>query len=234
MVQTYKHHTGALPHSLFIFFNSLFSPFTTPLIAAILHCNQIIKHQKSIAMKKIILYAAIFLAFTQLQAQTPEGFTKGSVTLADGSIITGFVQDNIKKGAAIMFISSEGGDKKLYNSTEINAVLIDATNYISLKGDLFKVICTGKMNFLQKASNAAGKTIYNGSEAIIIPGTEGKIGDHFSYTNNQLTLINKKTVDAFIADQLSTCTAAVEKAKTINGDIAALAEAVTIYNTANK
>jgi hypothetical protein len=185
-------------------------------------------------MKKIIILAATFLALTQLQAQAPEGFTKGSVTLADGSILTGFVKDNIKKGAAILFVNSNGGDKKIYNSTEINAVLIDATNYISLKGDLFKVICTGKMSFLQKASNAAGKTIYNGSEAIILPGTEGKIGDHFSYTNQQLTLINKKTVDAFITEQLSTCTPAMEKAKLANGDIAALAEAVTIYNTANK
>jgi len=185
-------------------------------------------------MKKIMILAATILALTQLHAQVPEGFTKGALTLADGSIVTGYVQDNMKKGAAVMFINSNGGDKKLYNSTEINAVLIDATNYISIKGDLFKVICTGKMNFLQKASNAAGKTIYNGSEAIIIPGTEGKIGDHFSYTNNQLTLINKKTVEAFIAEQLASCTAAAEKAKTINGDIAALAEAVTIYNTANK
>ncbi len=185
-------------------------------------------------MKKIFVFAASLLALSNLQAQIPEGFTKGAVTLADGSTISGFVKENFKKGAAIMFTDSNGGDKKLYNSTELNAVLIEGTNYISLRGDLFKVICTGKMSFLEKASNAAGKTIYNGSEAIIIPGTEGKIGDHFSYTNNQLTLINKKTVDTFIAEQLSTCIAAVEKAKTINGDIAALAEAVTIYNTANK
>lgn len=185
-------------------------------------------------MKKIIIFAAALFALSNTQAQSPEGFTKGSVTLADGSTITGFVQDNIKKGAAVTFVDGNGGDKKLYNSTEINAVLIDATHYVSLKGDLFKVICSGKMSFLQKASNAAGKTIYNGSEAIIIPGTEGKIGDHFSYTNSQLTLINKKTVDTFIAEQLSACIPAAEKARTINGDIAALAEAVTIYNSVNK
>ena len=185
-------------------------------------------------MKKIIVLAATFFALLHTQAQAPEGFSKGSVTLADGTAITGYVKDNIKKGAAITFVSDKGGEKKLYNSTEINAVTIDAASFISVKGDFFKVICNGKMNFLQKASNAAGKTIYNGSEAIVLPGTEGKIGDYFSYSNNQLTLINKKTVDTFIADQLSTCTAAVEKAKTINGDIAALAEAVIIYNTVNK
>lgn len=185
-------------------------------------------------MKKIIVLAASFFALAGTQAQAPEGFSKGTVTLANGSTITGYIQDNIKKGAAVIFVNDNGSDKKIYNSTEINAVLIDATHYISLKGDFFKVICTGKMSFLQKASNASGKTIYNGSEAIVLPGTEGKIGDYFSYTASQLTWINKKTVDAFITEQLSACTAAAEKAKTINGDIAALAEAVTIYNTVNK
>lgn len=185
-------------------------------------------------MKKIIILAASLFSLSQLQAQVPEGFTKGAVTLANGSTVNGYVQDNIKKGAAITFINEKGGEKQLYNSTELNAVEINGAQYISVKGDFFKVICHGKISFLQKASNASGKTIYNGAEAIVLPGTEGKIGDYFSYSSNQLTLINKKTVDTFIAEQLSTCTAAVEKAKTINGDIAALAAAVTIYNDVNK
>lgn len=167
------------------------------------------------------------------EAQTPEGYTKGSVTLADGSTMNGYVQDNLKKGAAVMFLDNKGGEKKLYNSTEVNAATIDSTNYLSIKGDFFKVICNGKISFLQKASNTSGKTIYNGSEAIVLTGTEGRIGDYFSYTNNELSLVNKKTVDAFIG-QLSTCTAAVDKAKTVNGDIAALADAVDIYNSYNK
>jgi hypothetical protein len=41
-------------------------------------------------------------------------------------------------------------------------------------------------------------------------------------------------VDAFINEQLSSCTAAIEKAKSINGNMAALADAVAIYNAANK
>jgi hypothetical protein len=185
-------------------------------------------------MKKIIFLAGAFFMLLSVQAQVPEGFSQGSVTLADGSILTGYLKDNIKKGAAVTFINNKGGEKKLFNSTEINAASVDGANYISLKGDFFKVICNGKMNFLQKASNAAGKTIYNGSEPIVLSGTEGKIGDYFSYTGNQLTLINKKSVDTFIAEQLATCTAAVEKAKSIKGDIGALAEAVTIYNNINK
>lgn len=184
-------------------------------------------------MKKIVLMAAIMFAAFNTKAQAPEGFNKGVVTLADGSVLTGYVQDNIKRGAVI-FLNDNGAEKKLYNSTEVNAVVIDATTYRSIKGDFFKVICTGKMNFLQKASHASGKTIYNGSEPIVLPGTEGKTGDYFSYADNQLTLINKKTVDEFIASQLSSCLPAAEKAKAVNGDIAALAEAVNIYNSTNK
>ena len=86
---------------------------------------------------------------------------------------------------------------------------------------------------MQKASNATGKTIYNGSEAIIVDGTPGKTGDYFSYSNNELVLINKKSVDAFIG-QMSSCNEALEKAKAINGNIAALADAVAIYNSLSK
>ncbi len=183
--------------------------------------------------KSFFITAVGLFILLNVNAQIPEGYVKGSVTLADGTTITGYVHDNIKKGSAVVLVNDKGEDKKLYNSAEINGAVINGTNYLSVKGDFFKIICNGKMNFLQKASNSSGKTIYNGAEAIILPGTEGKIGDYFSYSNNELTLINKKSTDAFIG-QLSDCTAAVEKAKSVNGDIAALADAVTIYNSYSK
>lgn len=183
--------------------------------------------------KTMILTTAALFFILNIQAQIPTGFVKGAVTLADASTVTGYVKDNIKKGA-VVFVDDKGGNKQLFYSNEINAVVIDSANYVSVKNDFFKTICSGKICFLQKASNISGKTIYNGSEAIILPGTEGKIGDYFSYSNNELTLINQKTVDAFINNQLSSCTQAAEKAKSINGDIAALADAVTIYNSYNK
>lgn len=183
--------------------------------------------------KSFFITAVGLFLLMNVKAQAPEGFVKGSVTLADGSSADGYIKENMKKAGNIIFISEKSSDKKIYNSTEVNAVAVDGANYVSVKGDFFKVICNGKISFLQKASNAAGKTIYNGVEAIILPGTEGKTGDYFSYTANELTLINKKTMDAFIG-QLSNCTAAVEKAKSVNGDIAALADAVVIYNSYNK
>jgi hypothetical protein len=186
-------------------------------------------------MKKKLFFSTVIalLSLVSANAQIPDGYVKGSVTLADGSIVSGYVHDNIKKNAAVILVNDKGEDKKLYNSTEINAVSINGVSYQSVKGDFFKIICNGKMNFLQKASNASGKTIYNGAEVIVLSGTEGKIGDYFSYTNNELTLITKKTTEDFI-NQLSTCTAAVEKAKSVNGDIAAFADAVTIYNSYTK
>ena len=116
----------------------------------------------------------------------------------------------------------------------LNAVSINGVEYRCMMGDFFKVICDGKISFLQKASNASGKVTYNGSEAILASGTAGKLGDYFTYSNNQLYHLTTKTVDAFINGQLSTSTAAVEKAKAIKGDIALLSESVTIYNNENK
>ena len=132
-------------------------------------------------MKKTIILTAVsaILFALNIQAQVPADFVKGSVTLADGSTISGFVKDNIKKSAAVFIVDNNGSNKKLYYSNEINAATIDGTNYVSVKSDFFKSICTGKICFLQKASNISGKTIYNGSEAIVLSGTDGKIGDYF-------------------------------------------------------
>ena len=166
-------------------------------------------------------------------AQAPEGFVQGSVTLSNGSVITGYVKEAIKKNAAISFADAKG-NKQQYDGSQINGAMVDTVNYLCIRGDFFKIICTGKICFLQKASNASGKASFNGTEAVFASGTEGKIGDYFAYSNNQLTHLTKKTVNSFITGQLSTNVAAVEKAKAANRDIALLAEAVTVYNNSNK
>ncbi len=162
-------------------------------------------------------------------AQAPAGFVKGTVTLSNGTVTTGYIKESIKKNAAISFADADGS-KTAYSGSQINAATVDTVNYMCIKGDFFKTICTGKICFLQKASNAAGKASYNGTEAVFTSGTEGKIGDYFVYSNNQLTHLTKKTVNKFIAEQLVSNNAAVEKAKTVNGDMALLADAVNIYN----
>lgn len=189
-------------------------------------------------MKLTTIFYSLLLSFSaaavKAQTEIPAGYTRGSITLANGTVVTGYLKDNIKKMASVIYVDNAGANKKTYEGSEINSVTIDAENFTCIKGDFFKAICTGNICFLQKASNAANKASYNGAEPVFNSGTDGKIGDYFVYSNNTLKLINKKTVAAFISSDLSTCTAAVEKANAINGNIALLAEAVSIYNKSVK
>lgn len=180
---------------------------------------------------KHFFYAALLtFSFTPALAQdVPSGFVKGSITAGDGSVTEGYIKDNIKKSASVVFTDGRG-QKKTYTGNQLNAVNVNGAGYICISGDFFRSLSAGKMNFLQKASNASGNLTYNGTEAIISSGTEGKIGDYFIYTGNKLKLVTKKNLDAFISSDLAACTPAAEKAKTINGDIAKLQEAVDIYN----
>ena len=184
-------------------------------------------------LKTIFLVAilGISAAIANAQNNAPEGYTKASITLANGSVQSGYIKDNIKKSASVVFTDESGNNKKTYEGSDINALKIDAVSFICVNGDFFKTICTGKICFVQKASNASGKAAYNGTEAVFNNGTEGKIGDYFIYADKKLKLLNKKSIESFINTDLIACAAAVEKAKTINGDIAKLQEAVEIYNT---
>ena len=178
----------------------------------------------------ILLLLNLFIAVVNAQNTAPEGYASATITLANGEAKTGFIKDNIKKSASVTFIDISGNNKKVYEGIDINAVKTDASNFICISGDFFKTLTSGKLNFLQKSSNAAGKVSYNGAEPIFSSGTEGKIGDYFVYTGKKLKLLNKKTVDSFINTDLTGCAEAIEKAKTINGDIAKMQEAVEIYN----
>ena len=183
-------------------------------------------------IKQLFFISLLIISFSAAKAQTavPAGFTKGSITLADGSVISGYVKDNIKKLASVVYVDNSGANRKTYSASQINGATVEATGYICISGDFFKTLSAGKMNFLQKASNASGNVSYNGSEAIFNNGTEGKTGDYFVYADNKLKLLNKKTLESFINTDLAVCAPAVEKAKAINGDIAKLQEAVEIYN----
>ena len=182
-------------------------------------------------IKQLFFAAVLLFSFTAVKAQTevPAGFSKGTITLADGKIVSGYVKDNIKKSASVVYVDNAGA-KKTYSGSQVNGVTIDAASYICISGDFFKTLSAGKMNFLQKASNASGSVSYNGTEAIFNNGTDGKIGDYFVYVDNKLKLLNKKSLESFINTDLAVCAPAVEKAKAINGDIAKLQEAVDIYN----
>jgi hypothetical protein len=183
----------------------------------------------------VFLMAILSLFLLQAHAQTeaPKGFKKGTIVLTDGKQLSGFVKDNIRSNASVVFVAEDGTGKITYNGTDILTASIDGIKFICINGDFFKVLCEGPLCFLQKSSDASSKPTYNGNEAIFSSGTEGRPNDYFIYNSKdkQLKLISKKNKDAVAASCFAGHTAAIEKAKTINGDLSQIKEAVELYNS---
>lgn len=191
-------------------------------------------------MKILHLVALSILSIITLpviaQSESPKGFQKGTLVLADGQSLSGLVKDNIRKSASVQFSSDENAKKKSYNGTDLVAAEISGTKYICINGDFFKVFCEGELSFLQKSSDASGKPVYNGTEAIFSSGTEGKPDDYFIYhtKDRQLKLVSGKNLAEVVKSSFGDCTAAIEKAKSINGDLTQLKVAVETYNNRTK
>ena len=183
---------------------------------------------------KLLSAAALSLLFLQTNAQdAPKGFTKGKVTLADNTVLNGFIKDNIRKDASVTLLVD--GKEKKYNGAEIAAAEIDATTYTCMKGDFFKVVCNGELTFLQKSSDASGKPTTIGNEVFFVSGTQGKPGDYFIYENKsqQLKLVSKKNLNDIVTNSFGGYAPAIEKAKAAQADVALLKDAVESYNGRN-
>ncbi len=153
------------------------------------------------------LFFSLLLLRANAQTEIPSGFKKGTIVIADGSTHSGYVKDNIRKNASVIFISDTDPKKKNYNGSDLNSAEIDSVKFICIKGDFFKVLCEGSLSFLQKSSDASGKLSHNGTEPIFSNGTEGKPNDYFIYNNKdrQLKLISKKNVDNVVSASFSGC-----------------------------
>lgn len=187
-------------------------------------------------LQTLTVFAFFFIALNvKAQNETPKGYAKGTIVLHDNTSLSGFVKDKMKSDAAVSFID-ENQKKKTYSGSEILSLSIGQEDYICIKGDFFKTICSGKLCFLQKMSDASGKPSYNGTEAIFSNGTEGKPGDFFIYNSEekQLKLVAKKNFNETIAAVFAGNTAALDKAKTVNGDLSQLKDAVEVYNSSHK
>jgi hypothetical protein len=202
--------------------------------------NQLLNKLKINTMKILKNFSLLVLSsmFLQVNAQTeiPKGFKKGTIMLADNSSVSGFIKDNIRNNASVAMLSEAGGKKKNYDGSDLISAEIDGTKFLCINGDFFKVISHGDLNFLQKASDASGKPSYNGNTAVFSNGTEGQPGDYFMYNSKdkKLQLVSKKNFDEIVAKNFAGYTAAIDKAKTANGDVAQLKEAVDVYNSRNK
>jgi hypothetical protein len=186
---------------------------------------------------KTIPVIALCMLFIKGNAQSeiPKGYKKGTVMLADSILIQGYIKENIRSGASVLFLAAPGKKKKNYTGGELISTEIDGTTFLCIKGDFFKVICNGDLSFLQKSSDASGKPSHNGTEVVFISGTEGSPNDYFIYDNRskELRFVSKKSFSDVIAAAFAGHTAAMEKAKAMNGDIAQLKDAVEIYNKRN-
>ena len=183
-----------------------------------------------------VIFFSLFLIKANAQSDLPNGFKKGSIVTADGNSQSGYVKDNMRNSASIAFIPGTDQKKKNYEAAVLKSLEIDGVKYICIKGDFFKVLCEGDLNFLQKCSDASRKPSYNGTEVIFASGTEGRLNDYFIYstTDRQLKLISKKNVDEVIASSFAGCREAIDKARNANGDIYQLKDAVMVYNNRNK
>lgn len=189
---------------------------------------------KSLKIVFVVFLSTIFFR-SQAQTEIPKGFKKGTIILADSSSLSGNIKDNIRNNASVTFINEAGGKKKNYTGSELISAEVEGTKFLCINGDFFRIISYGELSFLQKSSDASGKPSYNGNEAIFSNGTEGKPDDYFIYDSRskQLKLVSKKNFDEVITSTFAGNTTATEKAKTVNGDIAQLKEAVEIYNNRN-
>jgi hypothetical protein len=191
---------------------------------------------KTLSMLPLLTFFTFTSLFAVAQTEIPKGYSKGIVLLPDGSRLEGFVKESIRAKASVCFIATAQDKKKCYEGSDLQGVELDGEQYICIKGDFFKVISRGELDFLQKASDASGKPVYNGTEAVFSNGTEGKPGDYFIFhtQTSDLKLVNKKNATAVSVASFADCTAALEKAKNINGDITLLKDAVEAFNNRNK
>jgi DNA-directed RNA polymerase beta subunit len=174
-----------------------------------------------------ICFSFILLAATA-QTKTPKGYQKGSVTLADGNIRSGFIKETMRKNASLVYTNEAGTAKKTYTASDLVAAEIDGTKYTSISNDFFKIICEGEICYLQKISDARGSIIYNGTDPIVVNGTDGKPGDYFVYqsADKQLKLVTEKNVTEVAAS--------VFGAKDAKTDLLQLKDAIIAFNKNSK
>jgi hypothetical protein len=184
---------------------------------------------------KNILFVAASLIFASLvatgQSETPKGFTKGSILLTDSTVVSGYIKEKIRGNASLTLLDDEN-KKKIYDGSSLLSATIGDEKFCCIKGDFFRVIEDGAIKFMQKASDASYKPVYNGNQAVFINGTEGSPGDYFLYitSTRQLKHLNRKSVSTVVAESFGTCAQALVKAKVINEEISRLNEAVQVFN----
>ena len=147
------------------------------------------------ALSMIILCLACL--WGQAQDKTPKGFKKGVVVLEDSTVLAGYIREHIRHHASLTFIGEEGKGRRELDGSEIRSAEFDGLRYMCIKGDFFRIVSEGEFCYLQKSSDAAGRPVYNGTEPLLINGTEGRPGDYFIYNSRMRSLkpVDRKSLE---------------------------------------
>lgn len=188
------------------------------------------KHFLSIAFCSLCL---VLLDNTNSLAQAPAGFKTGYIILNDNTRKEGFVKENFKSKAAVIFQDTDG-KKTTYSGNDIKEAGIGDITYISYSSDFFKLVSSGtKASLLQKVTDASGQIIFNGSEAVgVSSGSEGAIRDFFIRTSkdNSLHLVTKKNFLSVISTYCADCPSVTESVKNNSSSYEKLEEVIQLYN----
>lgn len=188
------------------------------------------KHFLSLVFFSLCL---VLLANTNSLAQAPAGFKTGYIILNDNTRKEGFVKENFKSKAAVIFQDADG-KKITYSGNDIKEAGIDGTTYISYSSDFFKLVSSGaKASLFQKVTDASGQIIFNGSEAVgVSSGSEGAVKDFFIRTakDSSLHLVTKKNFLTVVSTYCADCPAVTESAKNKTITYEKLEEVIQLYN----
>ncbi len=188
------------------------------------------KHFLSLILFSLCL---AFVHSSSVLAQAPAGFKTGYIILNDNTRKEGFVKDNFKSKAAVIFQDADG-KKTTYSGNDIKETGIEGTIYISYSSDFFKLVSSGaKASLFQKVTDASGQIIFNGSEAVgVSSGSEGAVKDFFIRTSkdNALHLITKKNFQAAISTYCADCPTVTESIKNNSTSYEKLEELIQLYN----
>lgn len=166
-------------------------------------------------------------------AQAPSGYTAGYIIGPDQVKIEGFVKEKFKSKAGIEF-QTVAGKKSTYAASDLQEVGIAADRYITYKDDFFKQLMSGtRVTVFQKVSDASGKVIYNGSQAVgVSAGTDGALADYFLRKSGEegLTWVSKKNLGQTLATFFADCNKLAEQVKKDTPAYATVPELAAQYN----
>lgn len=187
-------------------------------------------------MKKrigLLVLGMSFLTVPAVNAQAPAGFVTGYIIGPDQVKVDGYVKEKFKSKAVVEFIPT-GGKKTSYAASDLQEVGIETARYISFKDDFFKQVSAGnRVAVFQKVSDASGKVIYNGSQAVgVSAGTDGSIADYFIQKKGEvgLTWIGKKNLSQSLSAAFADCSSLAEQLKKDNLSYTAVPELAAQYN----